>query len=193
MNAFIRESELQLMTALDAAQGDLERLAKAVDCLAAPIYLTDLDGVITHFNEACIGFTGRTPVTGKDRWCVTWKLYTDDGRPLPHDQCPMAVTVRTGEPVRGVSAVAERPDGVRVNFVPLPTPVRNAAGELVGAVNVLIDVTDLRQAADLRAQAFRCRRLCMAVGDDVTRRNLTAMAEEYEAGAEKLLGGYREA
>ena len=116
-------------------------LLGALDALPAPIYVTDTDGVITYYNPACIAFAGRVPALGLDRWCVTWKLFTEDGAFLPHDKCPMAEAIRTQTPVRGVSALAERPDGTRLNFVPFPTPLFDAQGRFIGAVNMLIDVT----------------------------------------------------
>jgi hypothetical protein len=87
-----------------------------------PIYVTSRDGVITHFNHACVAFAGRTPRVGHDSWRVTWKLYTEAGQFLPHDQCPMAVAIQQRHSVRGSEAIAERPDGTRVNFLPTPRP-----------------------------------------------------------------------
>ncbi|HEY2357115.1 MAG TPA: PAS domain-containing protein [Phenylobacterium sp.] len=104
----------------------------------APIYLTDDEGVVVYANDACERFAGRAPALGKDRWCVTWKLYTDAGEFLPHEQCPMAVAIRERKPIRGACAVAERPDGTRVPFKPFPTPIFGRGGRLVGAVNVLM-------------------------------------------------------
>ena len=52
----------------------------------------------------------------------------------------MAVAIREDRKVRGVSAVAERPDGTRVHFMPFPTPLHDANDHLVGAVNVLLDL-----------------------------------------------------
>src|ERR1700753_127561 len=52
---------------------------RALDNFPAALYVTDADGVITYFNPVCIDFTGRQPTVGRDRWCVTWKLYTDGG------------------------------------------------------------------------------------------------------------------
>jgi hypothetical protein len=52
----------------------------------------------------------------------------------------MAVAIHEDRRVRGVTAVAERPDGTRVHFRPFPTPLHDAYDNLVGAVNVLIDV-----------------------------------------------------
>lgn len=61
----------------------------------------------------------------------------------------MAVTLRTKQRIRGMTAIAERPDGTRVNFLPFPTPLFGPTRVLVGAVNILIDVTESRQITDL--------------------------------------------
>jgi PAS domain-containing protein len=45
-----------------------------------------------------------------------------------------------------MEAVAERPDGTRVHFIPYPTPLYDASGTLIGAVNMLIDISDRRRA-----------------------------------------------
>lgn len=153
----------------------------ALDDLRAPIYVTDTDGVLTYFNSACIDFAGRTPVVGTDRWCVSWKLYTDDGEILPHDRCPMAEAIIKQSPIRGVTAVAERPDGSRVSFMPFPTPLLGPDGELRGAVNMLIDVTDHPQMSALMAQAYRCRRLADSAGSKEHAQALNLLAEAYEA------------
>src|SRR4051794_38587430 len=96
---------------------------RGLDEFPVAIYVTDRNGFITYFNSACIAFAGRAPTILRDRWCVTWKLYTNDGSFLPHDQCPMAIAIQTKQAVRGITAVAERPDGTRINFLPFPTPV----------------------------------------------------------------------
>jgi PAS domain S-box-containing protein len=175
-----------LASAVKAARVGGDSLVAALEQLDAPIYVTDRAGVVTYFNRACIGFTGRTPTVGKDRWCVTWKLYTDTGEFLPHDQCPMAVAILEERVVRGLTAVAERPDGTRVSFLPFPTPLRDAEGQLVGAVNILIDITELRQIPELRSQAARARWLASAQTDFLTISRLHAMAEELEGAAASL-------
>src|ERR1043165_2708343 len=60
----------------------------------APIYVPDAEGWITYYSQACIDFAGRTPTVGEDRWCVTWRLYREDGTFLPHEDCPMAVAAK---------------------------------------------------------------------------------------------------
>jgi PAS domain S-box-containing protein len=124
------------------------RYRQLLDALPAAIYTTDAEGRITFYNEACVDFSGRRPELGTDEWCVSWRLYTADGAPMAHDQCPMAVALRENRPVRGAEAVAERPDGSRVPFIPYPTPLRDASGAVVGAVNMLVDITHRKQAEE---------------------------------------------
>ena len=112
-----------------------------LDALPAALYTTDAEGRITFYNRAAAELAGTRPTLGSDRWCVTWKLYTPDGKRLPHEECPMAVALATGEAVRGVEAIAERPDGVRTPFMPYPTPIRDETGKVVGAVNMLVDIS----------------------------------------------------
>ena len=123
-----------------------------LDALPAAIYTTDAAGRITFFNQAAVEFSGRTPEIGSDRWCVTWRLYWPDGRPMAHDECPMAKSLKEDRPIRGGEAIAERPDGTRVPFMAYPTPLHDASGRLVGAVNMLVDLTAAKEAEKARGQ-----------------------------------------
>ncbi|HEX9384032.1 MAG TPA: response regulator, partial [Gemmatimonadaceae bacterium] len=103
-----RTASLQLS---EARLRDSERqLQDLIAAVPAAIYTTDAEGKITYFNQAAVELTGRTPTIGSDEWCVTWKLYYPDGRPLPHNQCPMAVALKEGRAIRNAEIVAERPD-----------------------------------------------------------------------------------
>jgi len=127
-------------------QENENRLQELLSAIPAAIYTTDAAGKITYFNEAAVEFAGRRPVIGSDAWCVSWKLYWPDGSPLPLDKCPMAACLKEGRPVRGVEAVAERPDGTRVPFIPYPTPLHDGEGNIVGAINMLVDISQRKEA-----------------------------------------------
>lgn len=168
-----------------ASKGDL--FYPALDELPAPVYVTDAEGRLTYFNSTCVPFAGREPVIGRDSWCVTWKLYTPEGEYLPHDECPMAVAIREKRPVRGVEAIAERPDGSRVNFEPYPTPLLDENGNLLAAVNIFVDLTGRKQQQEfLHAQALRCKRLADSTTDKRAAKTLKLMADEFEADALRL-------
>lgn len=175
---------------LDEVLGALSGDAWSVtlDALDAPTYLTDADGNVTYWNRACVEFAGREPELGRDRWCVTWKLYTMAGEPLAHNACPMAVAIKQQRAVRNAVAIAERPDGSRRAFMPYPTPLFDGSGTMTGAVNLLIDVTAEQDEA-LRSQAERCWRLAKSVTDPSASRVLGDMAISYESSAASLSQG----
>ena len=121
---------------------DLNNFRSVLDVVPIATYCTDAAGFLTYFNPAAAEFSGRMPRLGVDRWCVTWKLFALDGAPLPHDECPMAVALKQGRAVWGEKAIAERPDGTRRAFTPYPTPVRDPEGNMVGGINMLLDLAD---------------------------------------------------
>jgi len=123
-----------------------------LDALPTAIYTTDADGRITFYNQAAVELSGRRPEIGSDQWCVTWRLYWPDGRPMAHDECPMARALKEDRPIRGGEAIAERPDGTRVPFMAYPTPLHDASGRLVGAVNMLVDITGAKEIDEARGR-----------------------------------------
>ncbi|MBV8121694.1 MAG: PAS domain S-box protein [Alphaproteobacteria bacterium] len=117
-----------------------------LEALPTAIYTTDAQGRITFYNQAAVDLAGRRPVAGSDQWCVSWRLFWPDGRPMAHDECPMAIALKQDRPVRGTEAIIERPDGTRVPILPYPTPLHDRSGRLIGAVNMLVDITDSKIA-----------------------------------------------
>ena len=119
---------------------------EVMEALPVAVYTTDAEGRITFYNEAAATLWGYHPELGDCKFCGSWKLYWPNGKPLPHDECPMAVALKQRRPIPGMEAVAERPDGTRVSFIPHPTPFFDASGKLTGAVNVLVDISERKSA-----------------------------------------------
>ena len=182
------QAEGYLDQAIDALASPGDACNAALNALPVPIYTTDAEGRITFWNRACVEFAGREPRLGKDKWCVTWRIHTTADDHLPHDKCPMAVAVKERRAVRGDIAIAKRPDGTRRAFMPYPTPLYDREGRMVGAVNMLIDVS-AQHGRMLRSQADRCRRLARSVTDGRASRVLDDMAMGYERTAASLSQG----
>jgi PAS domain S-box-containing protein len=172
---WLQQSEVRLR--------DSERqLQELIAAIPAAIYTTDGEGNITYFNQAAVELTGRSPTIGSDEWCSTWKLYHPDGRPLAYDQSPMAVALKEGRAIRNAEVVAERPDGTRVPFIPYPTPFRDGAGGIIGAIIMLVDVSE-------RKQAETQQRIFLKELNHRVKNNMQMLQILLEAGARRARSG----
>lgn len=156
-----------------------------LQALPTAVYLTDPEGRITFYNDAAAEFWGHKPELGTDRWCGSWKLFWPDGRPLPHDECPMAIAIKEGRELRGVEAVAERPDGTRRAFIPYPTLLRDSEGAISGAINLLVDITD-RKGSEL--EAARLAAIVSSSDDIILSKSLDGRIATWNASAERIFG-----
>src|SRR5688572_28365567 len=109
--------------------------------LPVAVYTCNARGIITSYNDAAASLWGRHPEIGKDVWCGSWKIYTTSGDPMELGECPMAIALREGREVNGEEIIVERPDGKKLNVQPHPRPLFNSDGEVIGAVNMLLDIT----------------------------------------------------
>lgn len=120
------------MPLLDYHRTFLDTLPVAVYACIAPT------GTLLYWNQRAVEFWGREPVPGdlNERFCGSHKLYWPTGEYLAHEDCPMAVAIRTGQTFTNQPVVIEHPDGTRVTALVNIAPLRDEQGAIVGAVNV---------------------------------------------------------
>lgn len=169
--------------ALETTSMPASLASPVMDAIGVAIYVTDAEGRITFFNDAAVQLWGRRPELG-ELWCGSLHLFERDGTPMAHADCPMAVALQEKRPVRDQEAILERPDGTRIWFRPFPTPILAPDGELMGAVNVLIDLTELRRTEE----ALRATATALAASNAVKDEFLGLVSHELRTPITTVLG-----
>jgi PAS domain S-box-containing protein len=148
-----REIDQRPLARFLLSQGELE-FRRLLDKLPAGAYMCDPDGLITYFNQRAVEVWGRAPKLNDpvDRFCGSFKLFSPDGSPIRHDQCWMALALRENVEYNGYEIVIERPAGDCITTLAYANPIRDESGKLLGAVNVLVDITNRKRAEMEREQ-----------------------------------------
>ncbi len=130
---------------IDRSETHFRRL---LDQLPAGAYMCNADGLITYFNQQAVQLWGRAPnlYDTVDRFCGSFKLFKIDGTPIDHDECWIALALKHDREYNGEEIMIERPDGSRIIGLAHANPIHDESGRIIGAVNILIDITEQKHA-----------------------------------------------
>jgi len=123
-----------------------KQYVQLVHDLPAAVYTCDLNGKILLYNKAAVELWGRAPEVGEELWCGSMKLYDINENPVPREESPILMAIKKRSKIEGRDLIVERPDGTRRHVTAYPTPNFSSAGELIGATNTMIDVTEEKKA-----------------------------------------------
>jgi PAS domain S-box-containing protein len=145
-----------------ALRDSQEQLRTTLDNLAEGCLVHGLDGEIVMCNPAAEEILGapREDLLRRSSADRTWQTLREDGRPMPPEEYPSNISLRTGRPIEGVM-IGLGTDTSNAKWISVNSrPLRTAEGRLVGAVVSFSDVTERRAAAlALRQTADRYQML----------------------------------
>jgi PAS domain S-box-containing protein len=164
-------------------KGELE-FRRLLEKLPAGAYTCDPEGLITYFNQQAVQLWGRAPKLNDpiDRFCGSFKLLSPDGSPIAHDQCWMALALKMARGYNKREIVIERPDGQRFTALAHANPIHDESGKLIGAVNVLVDISDRKRAEEALSEIREAERRRIARDlHDVVLQDLSATLQSLQA------------
>jgi PAS domain S-box-containing protein len=129
-----------LSAMLRTSEGILELLPIAT-------FICDAKGTILQYNRHAVAVWGSAPEPGQthEEFRKTTRFFEMDGTPVARSL--VAEVLATGQPVRDVERIIEYADGATLIVSVNIDPLRNAKGELAGAVSCFLDITDRKRAA----------------------------------------------
>jgi PAS domain S-box-containing protein len=137
-------------SALNAMLSDSDGV---LDLLPIATVICDAKGTILQYNRRALEVWGRAPEPGQTHIQFTKgaRFFAPDGTPVTRSL--IAEVLATGTPMRDVERIIERPDGSRMTVSVSIDPLRNVAGEVVGAVGCFVDITERKRMDAALAQS----------------------------------------
>jgi len=127
------------------------QLNALLDSVAEGVIVVDADGRLTVANPPARAILGLPPTGGLSRvhdWNKLNFRYLD-GRLLPYEEGPLSRALR-GERFTDCEVLLVLPAGVRRRIAAAGSAVRNASGQVVLAIVVFRDVTEVRELEQLK-------------------------------------------
>ncbi len=115
--------------------------------IADPLFMVDLDMIITYMNEACAMLTGYSREEAEGKLTCGEILHSDI---CDETTCPVQRTFMKGLPVKGIRTTIVSKTGKRIPIMTSASALKDAHGRIVGAVEVFKDISDVIEVERLQ-------------------------------------------
>jgi PAS domain S-box-containing protein len=127
-----------------------------LETLPIAVYVCDRDGALTHYNRHAAALWGSAPDLSAlaRRRSAAAKIFHPDVTYGADVDGPMAKVLRSGDPAAGIATTIARSDSSRLPCLVNIAPLRDAGGEIVGAIATIQDLATRGRAAEETLMPF---------------------------------------
>jgi PAS domain S-box-containing protein len=156
-------------------------LTSIVDSSDDAIISKDLNGVVTSWNRSAERLFGYSAEEAIGR-TVAELLIPEDRQ---DEEPTILARLRRGEPVDHFETVRRRKDGTKLEISLTISPVKDAAGNIVGASKIARDITDRKRA---ERSNFLLSAIVDSSDDAIISKDLNGFITSWNRSAERLFG-----
>jgi PAS domain S-box-containing protein len=161
-NRMLEHEIAQRRQADDALRASEQRYRDLLGAIPAGVVACDAAGTVVFYNACAAQLCGGPP--GEATSCWGPDACAGNGHHLANFTAPLHAVLAGGESVVDRELAIERPDGSRIDVLLNITPLRDHAGAVTGAVNIVQDITARKRVETaLRASELRFRTLADTV------------------------------
>jgi len=131
---------------VESIKEQIEIASSLKEAIADPLFIVDRNMVITYMNDACAELTGfsRKETEGK-LTCVD--IFNSD---ICEVNCPVQHCFEDGKHVQGITSTITNRNGEKIPIMTSASPLKDAGGMIVGAVEVCKDIRSVLEAERLQ-------------------------------------------
>ncbi|WP_413672233.1 PAS domain S-box protein [Massilia cellulosiltytica] len=161
-NRMLEHGIAQRRQADDALRASEQRYRDLIGAIPAGVVACDAAGTVVFHNACADALCGGPP--GEAPACWGPEACAHNGHRLENFTAPLREVLAGGHAVVDRDLAIERPDGSRIDVLLNITPLRDHAGRIAGAVNIVQDITARKRVEDeLRVSEQRFRTLANTV------------------------------